>query len=143
MAGPRGVPASVPGGWTRPKPPWCREIVVLFDIVRAVIAGGAQVFRETVNPGTQRLFPAEMLRSHGTGKDACDQTRPNGRTDAGRSESVRVSDAFCRQAIQIRRDGVRIAITADYRTEVLGGNPQDIGLAGRGVRSLQSRSGSP
>ena len=44
-----------------------------------------------------------------------------------------VTNAFLRELIKVRRDGVRIAVAAEVGVDVLGGDPEDVGT-GPGIR---------
>src|SRR4029453_15959021 len=78
-----------------------REVVVRLDVVRAVVAGLAEILREALHARRQYALAAHMLRAHARGVHPKNQTRPRRRTHADRREGPRVTDALGREPIEI------------------------------------------
>src|SRR4051794_15020088 len=56
-----------------------------------------------------------------------DNRRPRRRADWGIRPRARIAQRLLRERIEVRSDGVAIAVAAKVRPDVFAGNPQDIG----------------
>lgn len=114
------TPADVPGVGR------CREIVILFRLIGAKLAGATQIGREGPNAIGQRCVATHVLRTDRRSIHARDQRRAGRGAHAGWRKGLRVTHTARGQSVEIRGDGLRIAVTTQVGTDVLAGDPQDV-----------------
>ena len=132
------APVGPPAGLV-PRRPRRGELVVRLIAVRAVVSRRPEVLGEA--PGLNRRHaPAAHPRRADSGRvHARDDARSGGRADGCVGEGRVVPNALCGELVQVRRRGIRVAVTAERRADVLGADPDDV----RPGRALPRRLGAP
>ncbi len=106
------------------------RVVVGLDVVRGEITGFLQVGGETLHVGRQGKGRAHLARAEAGGPHAGDDRGPRGGTDRGGGKGVRVAHRLLREGVQVRGDRIGIAVAAQRGTEILGGDPEQVGPVG-------------
>ena len=102
------------------------EVVILLGIIGAVVAQFSQVDRVHFKTGRQAGHAAHMLGPGGGRIDAGDDRRAGRGADRRIRTRPGVAQAALGQAVEIRRDGVRVAVAAQVRSVVLAGYPENV-----------------
>lgn len=105
------------------------QVVVRLHVVGGVVARLAQQGRETADMVWNRELRPQPLRPERCRIHPGDEARAGGRADWRGGEGARVADALAGERVEARRARVGVTITTEVRADVLGGDPEDIGLA--------------
>ena len=91
------------------------KVVVGLRVVRAIVAGVAQILREAAHAGRKLDAAAHVHGAQSAGVDAGDDAGARGRADASHGIGAGEAYAFFRERVGVRGDGVRIAVAAKHR----------------------------
>ncbi len=121
-------PVSPMGFVTRfvPGSCWSDKLIVFFVVVRAVIAGLAKVFGKAFYVFGKRSFTSHIVCAECCRIYTCNDSAAGRCAYAGMAEYVFKTSALRSEFIDIRSNGVRPAITAKMRADVLAGYPEKV-----------------
>ena len=123
---------------------WAAELVVGLDVVRRVVARGAQILRERLHVerrhrfvGTRQigdgvLAGAHVLRTDRVLKHPGDDRRSARRAHRRRRECVGEAHPLARELIERRRARHPVAVRADARAQILRRDPEDVRMTNDG-----------
>ena len=103
-------------------------LVIGLGIVRAVIARPPEIGSEGLDVDRQLGVASHMVSANRRLIHAGNDSRATRCADAGGCKGVRITHAFPGQPVEIRRNGMFIAEAAQVRTDILAGEPKDVGL---------------
>ena len=103
------------------------ELVVLFTVVGAVVACVTKIRRERLHEIRQFRFATHVVRAKRRLIHTSDDGRAARRTYSSGRIRIRVTHAFGRKLVDVRRDRVFIAKTMNVETDVLARDPNDVG----------------
>ena len=102
------------------------ELLIGFDVVRAVITGCSEVFAEAFYIRRRHALAAHVVRADSGRIHPGDNARPCRGTNARVRIRVGVTHTLGRKGIDVRRYGVTISIAAQVRADVLATDPEDV-----------------
>jgi len=103
------------------------QVVILLGIVCAVVAELPEVGGVHFEVARQAGHAAHMLRAGGRWIDAGDDRRAGRGADRRGRAGLGVAQAALCKAIEVRRDGVRVAVAAKMWAVVFAGDPENVG----------------
>ena len=122
---PMGLPARfVPCGERR------LELVIGLRVVRAVVSGGPEIFREALDLRRRHGSRPHVHGADGGRVHAGDDRRAARRADARNREAACVASALGGQIVDVGTRGVGVAVAAQVRADVLATDPQNVGTFG-------------
>ena len=102
------------------------EVIVRLRVVGAVIARRPQVFRKAPHLRRRYTLAAHVLRPDSGRIHRRNNRRTTRRANPIRRKSMGIPQSLRGQPINVRRPGIRIAVTAKVRARILTTHPEDV-----------------